>query len=81
MVYIVLTDTALFAYPAASVEANELLFVAHCSFSCAKSPFCLALQSKFPLMGKVEVNGPQTHPIYAFLKEHTPPLPGVLLVC
>ncbi|GAB4814378.1 hypothetical protein N2152v2_001424 [Parachlorella kessleri] len=33
-------------------------------------------QSKFPLMGKVEVNGPQTHPIFAFLKEHTPPLPG-----
>jgi len=32
--------------------------------------------AQFPLMSKVEVNGPSSHPIYAWLKMHTPPQQG-----
>jgi hypothetical protein len=27
-------------------------------------------------MSKIDVNGPNAHPVFAFLKEHTPPIPG-----
>lgn len=37
-----------------------------------------ALQSKFPMMLKVDVNGPHAHPIFTFLKQHTIPIPGAL---
>lgn len=33
----------------------------------------------FPLMAKIEVNGPGTHPVFAFLKEHAPKTFGGLL--
>ena len=32
--------------------------------------------AQFPLMSKVEVNGASQHPIFAWLKAHTPPMPG-----
>jgi glutathione peroxidase len=30
----------------------------------------------FPMFEKVDVNGPQTHPLYTFLKEHAPGILG-----
>ena len=29
-------------------------------------------QATFPIFNKVEVNGPNTHPVFKFLKDHTP---------
>jgi glutathione peroxidase len=39
--------------------------------------FCsLTYDVTFPMFGKIEVNGPQTHPLYAFLKAHKKGLLG-----
>ncbi len=40
--------------------------------------FCLReYDVTFPLFSKIEVNGPQTHPLYRLLKESDPPLPDL----
>lgn len=33
-------------------------------------------RTQFPLMSKVEVNGPDAHPVFAWLKQHTPAMHG-----
>ena len=39
--------------------------------------FCsLSYDVKFPLFQKIDVNGPETHPLYAFLKEAKPGILG-----
>lgn len=34
--------------------------------------FAKAKGAKFPVFGKLDVNGPNTHPLYKFLKENSP---------
>jgi hypothetical protein len=38
--------------------------------------FAARFGSKFTMMGKVDVNGPQQHPVFAWLKANTPPQQG-----
>jgi glutathione peroxidase len=39
--------------------------------------FCsLTYEVDFPMMGKIDVNGPKTHPLYAYLKHAKPGLLG-----
>jgi glutathione peroxidase len=39
--------------------------------------FCsLTYEVDFPMMGKIDVNGPRTHPLYAYLKHAKPGLLG-----
>jgi glutathione peroxidase len=39
--------------------------------------FCsLTYEVDFPMMGKIDVNGPRTHPLYAYLKHARPGLLG-----